>query len=62
MVLFPVGVDVGSRWSLLDETSRVYMYGHGIMFNEAHLLLKSCCDPDKSVREKQLQSLKDYIK
>ena len=62
MVLFPVGVDVGRRWSLLDETSRVYMYGHGIMFNEAHLFLKSCCDADKSVREKQLQSLKDYIK
>ncbi|XP_048732564.2 tetratricopeptide repeat protein 38-like isoform X1 [Ostrea edulis] len=55
-------VDVGSRWSMLDETSRMYMYGHGIMFNEAHLFLKSCRDGDRNITGKQLQSLKEYVK
>lgn len=47
---------------MLNETSDTYMFQHGIMFTEAHLFLKNACDEDKSVREKQLQSLKEYIK
>lgn len=56
------GVNVGQRWSVLNETSDTYMFQHGIMFTEAHLFLKNACGDDKSVREKQLQSLKEYIK
>ncbi|XP_062567974.1 tetratricopeptide repeat protein 38-like [Saccostrea cucullata] len=56
------GVDVGSRWSMLDKTSHVYMFGHGQMFTESQLFLKSCCDQDKNIKEKQLQSLKEYVK
>jgi hypothetical protein len=47
---------------MLDETSKLYMYGHGIMFNEAHLFLKSCCDEDRTITGKQLQSLREYVK
>lgn len=46
---------------MLNETSETYMFQHGIMFTEAHLFLKNACGDDKSVREKQLQSLKEYI-
>ncbi|XP_052101537.1 tetratricopeptide repeat protein 38-like [Mytilus californianus] len=56
------GVDVGNRWSVLDETCDVYMYAHGRMFTEANLLLSCCHNQDKSKRYKLLESLKQYGK
>ena len=55
-----IGVDVGDRWKVLQDTCDVYIHEHGSIFIEGNLMFTSCHSDDREKRNAQLQSLKQY--